>query len=150
MRLPVHGKYMVHLTQIPDLSGSRIQTLENVALRQKFITNLQITSSTSLHSKHQTAHLFFKDLEVTLIYLRFPWSKSLNMDSSSREHSTQDVSTCLKYIWAKRGTAMFIKLCAVQHSLKCLYGWYYPWVLPCQAPFMIIALSELKEAACDH
>lgn len=72
MRLAVHGKYMIHLTQIPDLGGSRIQMLENVALRQKFTTNLHITCSMSLHTKHQTAHLFFKDLEVTLIYLPFP------------------------------------------------------------------------------
>lgn len=63
---------MIHLTQIPDLSGSRIQMLENVALRQKFTTNLHITCSMSLHSKHQIAHLFFKDLEAPLIYLIFP------------------------------------------------------------------------------
>lgn len=36
MRLPEHGKYMIHLTEIPDLGGSRIQMLENVALRLKF------------------------------------------------------------------------------------------------------------------
>lgn len=69
MRLPVHGKYMIHLTEIPHLSGSRIQMLENVALRLKFSTNLHITCSMSLHSKHQKAHLFCKDQEVTLIYL---------------------------------------------------------------------------------
>ena len=145
MRLPLHRKYMIHLTEIPDLSGSRIQMLENVALRPKFTTNLRITCSMSLHSKHQTAHLFCKDQEVTLIYLLLTWSKSLNMGSSSREHSTQDVSTCLKYIWAKRGTTMFIKLCAMQHSLQCLWvvltlGLQYRlflakhplWLQPCQ------------------
>lgn len=71
MRLPVYGKYMIHLTQIPNLSGSRTQMLEKVAQRQKFTTNLHMTCSMSLHSKHQTAHLVFKDEEVTLIYLLF-------------------------------------------------------------------------------
>lgn len=106
---------------------------------------LHITCSMSLHSKYQTAHLFCKDQEVTMIYLLLTWRKSLNMGSSSREHRTQDVSTCLKYIWAKRGTAMCIKLCAMQHSLQCLWvvltlGLQYRfclakhplWLQPCQ------------------
>lgn len=42
------------------------------------------------------------------------------MGNSSREHSIRDVSTYLKHIWAKTGTTMF-KLCAVQHSLQCLW-----------------------------
>lgn len=48
---------------------------------------------------------------------------------------------------------MFIKLRAMQHSSMFMGGInpeFAIQVLPCQAPFMIRALSELKEAACDH
>lgn len=57
-------------------------------------------SKTEIH--HKSPYYLF---HVSYFNLPSFSLKSLNTGSSSREHSTQDVSTYLKYTWAERGTS---------------------------------------------